>query len=49
MNTNQVLAERIEKLIRELVERVEFEYIRHGTLCLIANFNLATGGEAQPR
>jgi len=26
-----------------LVERVEFEYIRHGTLCLIANFNVATG------
>lgn len=26
-----------------LVERVEFEYIRHGTLCLIANFNVVTG------
>mgnify|MGYP006287641181 FL=1 len=26
-----------------LVERVEFEYIRHGTLCLMANFNMATG------
>lgn len=26
-----------------LVERVEFEYIRHGTLCLMANFNVATG------
>lgn len=26
-----------------LVERVEFEYLRHGTLCLIANFNVVTG------
>ena len=26
-----------------LVERREFEYIRHGTLCLIANFEVATG------
>jgi transposase len=26
-----------------LVERIEFEYIRHGTLCLIANFEVATG------
>ena len=26
-----------------LVERIEFEYIRHGTLCLIANFDVATG------
>ena len=26
-----------------LVERVEFEYIRHGTLSLIANFEVATG------
>ena len=26
-----------------LVERVEFEYIRHGTLCLIANLDVATG------
>lgn len=25
------------------VERREFEYIRHGTLCLIANFEVATG------
>ena len=25
------------------VERFEFEYIRHGTLCLIANFEVATG------
>ncbi|MBK8011200.1 MAG: hypothetical protein IPK13_07605 [Deltaproteobacteria bacterium] len=28
---------------RGLVERVEFEYIRHGTLSLIANFDVATG------
>lgn len=26
-----------------LVERREFEYVRHGTLCLIANFEVATG------
>lgn len=26
-----------------LVERVEFEYIRHGTLSLIANFDVVTG------
>jgi transposase len=26
-----------------LVERIEFEYIRHGTLCLIANFDVVTG------
>lgn len=26
-----------------LVERREFEYIRHGTLCLIANLDVATG------
>lgn len=26
-----------------LVERREFEYVRHGTLCLIANFFVATG------
>jgi len=25
------------------VERREFEYVRHGTLCLIANFEVATG------
>jgi len=31
-----------------LVERVEFEYIRHGTLCLIANFNVATGKVHSP-
>ena len=26
-----------------LIERVEFEYKRHGTLCLIANFDVVTG------
>jgi hypothetical protein len=26
-----------------LIERWEFEYIRHGTLCLIANFDVAVG------
>lgn len=26
-----------------LIERFEFEYVRHGTLCLIANFEVATG------
>ncbi len=26
-----------------LIERREFEYIRHGTQCLIANFEVATG------
>ena len=26
-----------------LVERIEFEYMRHGTLCLIANFDVVTG------
>lgn len=31
-----------------LVERVEFEYIRHGTLCLIANFDVATGRVVSP-
>lgn len=31
-----------------LVERVEFEYIRHGTLCLIANFEVATGRVISP-
>lgn len=29
-------------------ERVEFEYRRHGTLCLIANFNVATGKAILP-
>jgi hypothetical protein len=31
-----------------LVERVEFEYIRHGTLCLIANFEVVTGRVLSP-
>ena len=31
-----------------LVERVEFEYIRHGTLCLIANFDVVTGKVVSP-
>ena len=31
-----------------LVERVEFEYIRHGTLSLIANFEVATGRVLSP-
>src|SRR4051812_46173239 len=30
------------------VERREFEYIRHGTLSLIANFNIATGQIVSP-
>jgi len=34
---------------RGLVERVEFEYIRHGTLCLTANFEIATGRIVTPR
>jgi transposase len=31
-----------------LVERVEFEYIRHGTLCLMANFDVVTGKIVSP-
>lgn len=31
-----------------LIERREFEYIRHGTLCLIANFEVATGQIIMP-
>jgi len=30
------------------VERIEFEYIRHGTQCLIANFEVATGQVLTP-
>lgn len=30
------------------VERREFEYIRHGTLCLTANFDVATGNIITP-
>ena len=31
-----------------LVERIEFEYIRHGTLSLIANFDVVTGKVVNP-
>jgi hypothetical protein len=31
-----------------LIERQEFEYRRHGTLCLIANFEVATGQVIEP-
>lgn len=31
-----------------LTERIEFEYRRHGTLCLIANFDVATGEAILP-
>jgi len=31
-----------------LIERREFEYIRHGTRCLIANFEVATGQVIMP-
>lgn len=31
-----------------LVERIEFEYIRHGSLSLIANFDVATGKVVSP-
>jgi hypothetical protein len=31
-----------------LIERREFEYVRHGTLCLIANFLVATGQSIAP-
>jgi DDE superfamily endonuclease len=31
-----------------MVERVEHNYERHGTQCLIANFNVATGKVVQP-
>jgi hypothetical protein len=31
-----------------LVERVEFEYIRHGTLTLMANFDVVTGKVIEP-
>lgn len=32
-----------------LVERREFEYVRHGTLCLTVNFEVATGKIVCPR
>ncbi len=31
-----------------LTERIEFEYHRHGTLCLIANFDVVTGKIVSP-
>ncbi|MCP4470661.1 MAG: IS630 family transposase [Gammaproteobacteria bacterium] len=31
-----------------LTERVEFEYIRHGTQCLMANFDVVTGKVVSP-
>jgi len=31
-----------------LIERREFEYKRHGTLCLIANFDVVTGKAIEP-
>jgi hypothetical protein len=31
-----------------MVERIEFEYKRHGTLCLIASFDVATGEVLAP-
>ena len=31
-----------------LVKRVEFEYIRRGTLCLMANFDVVTGKIVTP-
>ncbi|MCP4807235.1 MAG: IS630 family transposase [Proteobacteria bacterium] len=31
-----------------LIERIEFEYKRHGTLCLIANFDIVTGKAITP-
>ena len=30
------------------MERIEFEYVRHGTQCLIANFEVATGEVIEP-
>jgi hypothetical protein len=32
-----------------LIERREFEYVRHGTLCLTANLEIATGRIVSPR
>lgn len=32
-----------------LIERREFEYVRHGTLCLTANLEVATGKVVAPR
>jgi transposase len=30
------------------IERIEFEYVRHGTLCLTANFDVLTGTIVEP-
>jgi transposase len=30
------------------IERIEFEYVRHGTLCLTANFDVVTGTIIEP-
>ncbi|MBO0863212.1 MAG: hypothetical protein J2P21_32910, partial [Chloracidobacterium sp.] len=30
------------------IERQEYEYVRHGTQCLIANFEIATGKQIAP-
>ncbi|MGH7456331.1 MAG: IS630 family transposase, partial [bacterium] len=30
------------------IERQEYEYVRHGTQCLIANFEVATGKQITP-
>ena len=35
-------------LRRGMMERLEYEYVRHGTLCLIANFDVATGRVESP-
>jgi transposase len=35
-------------MVRGLVERVEFEYVRHGTQTLIANFDVCTGAIVSP-
>jgi transposase len=44
----------LERIARDLpciegqVPRIEFEYIRHGTLCLFGNFHVATGKIVNP-
>lgn len=37
-----------KKIERGKPERIEFEYIRHGTLSLIANFDVVTGKIVSP-
>lgn len=34
--------------LRGSIERVEFEYVRHGTLCLTANLDIVTGTIIEP-